>query len=707
MIVQITKKWTVFLLVLTLSGCLGIGNEGRKKEVTPTKISESTPPPYSAVSPAVSSEKTTLDKYQTKTSDFQFSRQGTGKFISQSNEIIPSISSSAGNYSMNFQEVEIREFIGAIFGSTLKKNYTIDPAVTGKVTVRTGSPIPYSQIIPYTENVLSLHNISIVEQNGLFKFVPKSKAISSPDFASRSYPSSSIGSKLEIIPVRFVAAEEIVKIIKPIIGEGVQISSDNSRNVVTVIGQKAERDNVLELIRIFDADLLAGMSFELIELNSSDPNTIETELKNILATDEGIPLLAGTRFIPIERLNSLLIIANTTQKLKQGVAWVRRLDVGKDYEKKQLFVYRVQNIEAADLASALTELLDEDQPTRSQAENNLVAPTLTQTTLKQKSSTTNSGAQSRKQEIVNADNQKSGATYKQQSTLKIVANENTNSLFIKATPKEYESILSIIKLIDIVPLQVMIEATIAEVTLNDELKFGIEWFFEKGDSKATFSTASNGSVLSSFPGFSYLYGAANVSAVINALDSVTDVNILSSPQLMVLDNHKAHLQIGDQVPIATQSVVSNTDPDAPTVNTIEFRDTGIVLKVTPRVNSGGLVNLNIEQEVSDVVKTTTSGIDSPTIRQRKITSSIVIQNGETVALGGLIREKKTDQKTGVPVLSSVPVLGYLFGTKSDVVSRTELLILITPKVVKNLNEAADLTAELKRKIQAFKPSNDD
>ncbi len=263
-------------------------------------------------------------------------------------------------------------------------------------------------------------------------------------------------------------------------------------------------------------------------------------------------------------------------------------------------------------------------------------------------------------------------------------------------------VLAALKKLDIPPLQVLIEATIAEVTLTDELRYGVRWFFQTGNSQITLSDAITGAV-TPVAGFSYFFSTTDTQAVLDALESVTDLNVISSPQLMVLDNQTASLQVGDQVPIATGQAVSITDPDAPIVNTIQLLDTGVVLNVTPRVNAGGLVIMEIEQEVSDPIVTATSGIDSPTIQQRRITSSVAIQSGETVALGGLIRDRQSKTRSGVPVLSSIPVLGALFRDTTADSSRTELLVLITPRVVRNVEDARRITDELRQRLRAVVP----
>jgi len=302
-----------------------------------------------------------------------------------------------------------------------------------------------------------------------------------------------------------------------------------------------------------------------------------------------------------------------------------------------------------------------------------------------------------------SNEQGSIAAIEESGNIRIIADERNNALVILATAAEYRMIEATLKRLDIVPLQVLIEVTIAEVTLTDDLKYGLQWFFNLGDSSFTFSTLSTGAVSSAFPGFSYLFSAGDAGAVLNALTEITDVRVISSPQLMVLDNQTARLQIGDQVPIATQSSVSTITDNPPIVNTIQFRDTGVILEVTPRVNASGLVVLDVLQEVSDVVETTTSDLNSPTIQQRSIQSTVAVQSGDTIALGGLIRDREEESVSGIPILSAIPILGNLFKTTQNIVRRTELLVLITPRVVRDRREALDVTEELRRRLSAIGP----
>lgn len=442
-------------------------------------------------------------------------------------------------------------------------------------------------------------------------------------------------------------------------------------------------------------------------LSYSSANDLVTELTSLLSADKGGPIGNFVEVIPNQRLNAVLIASKRPAYLSEIQNWIRRLDVGADPAVRRLYIHHVQNGRAVDLAPILNELFGttgapspaEQVTAPGEQQATLLSPSLFEETAQQPQSVItppppeptaqNNGTQSGY-----------GGT--------VLADDTRNALLIRATPPEFRVIKDAILHLDTKPLQVLIEATIAEVTLNDELQYGVEFFLSSGNNSVTLSDISTGAVASNFPGFSYLFsGSARNQVILNALSAVTDVRVVSSPHLMVVDNKTARLQVGDQVPVATQSSVSNIDATAPTVNTIEFRDTGIVLEVTPRVSLGGTITLDISQEVSDVVSTTTSGIDSPTIQQRKISSHVVVQSGNSLVLGGLIRDRQTETDTGIPVLSGIPVLGSLFGASDNNHSRTELLILITPRVVRNEIDANRVTEEFKRRFRALEGAKDD
>jgi general secretion pathway protein D len=291
--------------------------------------------------------------------------------------------------------------------------------------------------------------------------------------------------------------------------------------------------------------------------------------------------------------------------------------------------------------------------------------------------------------------------------IKVAADDMKNAILIEASPADYRRIMRVIGTLDVIPNQVLLEATIAEVTLTDELKFGVRWQLQNNDQKSnyTFTDAASGAITSVFPGFSYAVTATNIAGTLNALNAITDVNIISSPSLTVMDIRMALLQIGDQVPITTSSAVNvlGTGSGFPIVNSISYRDTGVILAITPRINQSGRVLLDIEQEVSSVAPTTSSGIDSPTFRQRRVRTSVAVANNETLVLGGLIQDSKTVSRTQVPVLGDLPLIGNAFKNKDNTIGKTELIIVITPHVMRSVNEARQVTDEYRRELSMSPP----
>jgi general secretion pathway protein D len=478
---------------------------------------------------------------------------------------------------------------------------------------------------------------------------------------------------------------------------------------------------------------MAGMSFGLFPVRYADPETMVAELERIFAQDAEGPLAGVVQFMPILRLNAILVITPQPLYLANARDWIARLDRGQEGDRRLLYVYYVQNGRAGELAELLGEIFDVSATTAG-GEGEL-APGLTPAEISRGPVSTpgmggfssgysggsaggstgaglggaNAGlggdlaARGAERAIEAAAVTAAPADDGKPKGVRIVADVRNNALVVYATGAEYEAIDAALQKLDIVPLQVLIEATILEVSLNDNLRYGVQWFFNAGDSTFTFSSLATGAVASAFPGFSYLFGTSDVRVVVNALSQVTDVKVVSSPQLMVLDNEQARLQVGDQVPIVTRTAQAVTDPDAPLVTEIEYRDTGVLLDIIPRVNASGMVTLDIIQEVSDVTATESSDIDSPTIQQRRIASTVAINSGQTVALGGLIRDRNEVGETGIPVLGDIPLVGNLFKTTSDQVRRTELLVLLTPRVIRDSAEARAVTEELRKRLRALAP----
>jgi general secretion pathway protein D len=653
--------------------------------------------------------------------------RGTGTFINE--EVPPErvrIEPGGGSVTLNFVDADIRDVIKTVLGSTLGQNFAIDPNVKGMVTLQTSKPIPRSAVLTTLESALSLNGLSLIRTADLYRITSSKTAARN---ATRPRIAGMVGASgeaygVEILPLEFAAATEMSKIIEPLAPSGAVIRTDSARNLLIVGGTRHERETISDIVTIFDVDWLSGMSFALVPLEFAQPSEAITDLERVFGTASGGPLEGLVRFFPVERRQSVLVISAKPGYIERARDWIKRLDIGGSDEKR-LYVYSVDNARATDLATILSQVFSNGSgsvpsrsvaPEQSQARLTTRTPSTggtTQNTVTAQafgpplsaaqaspapaSTPSRSGAAPRGRastapaptaQATGSRNQTAVAgALPEELTARIIPDDVNNALVVMARPGVWRMIEEALRKLDVVPLQVMIEATIAEVTLNDDLRYGVQSFFSRGSSTAALSTLAGGTLAAPLAGFSFIYDQGNIQAILDALDSVTDIRVISSPQVLVVDNRTAELQVGDQVPITTQQSVSNTDATAPTVNSVQFRDTGVVLRVTPRVNASGVVNLEIEQEESSAVQTTSSSIDSPTIQQRKLRSTVVVNSGETIALGGLIRDTQTDAVSGIPLLSSIPFLGKLFSSTTETGRRTELLVLLTPRVIRNQEEA--------------------
>jgi general secretion pathway protein D len=627
----------------------------------------------------------------------------------------------AGEVTLNFVNADIREAIDTILGDMLGVNYVIDPRVTGTVTIRTTKPIPQTALVPTLENLLAANGAALVPSDGGYRVVPLDVAATGLPPAQADASSGAFG--IHVLPLRFASATNLQETLQPLVPPGRVLRVDPVRNLLVFSGTGLEAAELQNLVDIFDVDWMAGRSFGLFPVEFANPRVIAQELSAVFGPVQGATAAAAgpagigaVRFLPIERLRAILAIAGDPALIEQARLWVERLDRGQEGEGRRIYVYRVQNGRAADLGRVLGQLFPATvTQVGREGPRAALAPGLTPTEISADAAdapeaTLGDGAAAGVVGVgdgMEADAALTAALSapeeERQAGIQIVPDVRNNALVISATPEEYRQIETALRQLDVTPMQVLIEATIAEVTLTDELRYGLQWFFHTGDSDFSFSPLNSGVVAPVFPGFNYALTSANAQVILNALTQITDVKVISSPQLMVLNNETARLQVGDEVPIVTQQVQSVDTTGAPIVNSIEYRDTGVILNVSPRVNAGGLVVLDIVQEVSDVVRTTTSGLNSPTIQQRQIKSTVAVQSGESVALGGLIRDGNTKGVTGLPVVSEIPLLGNLFKTTTDTQRRTELLVLLTPRVAASRQDARDITEELRSRVRSLAP----
>ncbi len=611
----------------------------------------------------------------------------------------------AGTITLNYPNVDVHDVAKSILGDLLGLNYAVDQSVSGTVTVVTAEPVTKRDVLPVFESALKASNLALIKQGNVYTIV----ALAEARKQARLVSGSEGGYGTEAVQLHYVNPTELKKILDPMVPENGILQADPGRNVLFVTGTGAERSQMRDLIRQFDVNWMRGMSFAIFVPRNSDARSLVAEL-DAMINQPGSPAASVVRLYAIERINAVLAITSEPQYLKDIKKWIAMLDRLGGENQRKLFVYRVQNGRSVDLAKSLSTAFG--APGGNQVQPNArsgptaaapMAPAGYPPIMPNTASTTDNNVN----DSAPGDSQVTSATTlslgSSENPVTISSDETNNAVLVFATARQYAIVQDALAKLDIPPLQVVIEASIIEVTLNNNLRYGVQWFFQSGSSQGGISQGKTSVPVQDFPGFSYVFARNNVNVTLNALSDVTTIKVISAPRLLVLNNHTASMQVGDQVPVATQSSVSSDNPSAPIVNSIEYRDTGVILKVTPRVNDSGLVLLDIAQEVSDVSTTASSSIDSPTIQQRRIASSVAVKDGTTIALGGLIRDNTTTGSNGIPFLSQIPVIGALFGDKQDDNKRTELLVLLTPRVIRNSDDAVSATQELIEKLKATKP----
>ncbi|WP_150047694.1 type II secretion system secretin GspD [Methylomonas rhizoryzae] len=764
-----TSRITPLLaLALTMTGCEFLGPQLHQK--MPLPVVTPLPDDPAPEQPKVEQKVTKVEVFPNEEASI-----GSG-----SSAFAPKLSGGKGEYSLNFDDADLGEVAKVILSDILGKNYTLSPQVTGKVTLQTTQMLSKQDLIPTLEMILSLNNAALVDQNGIYLIKPTNEAVFSSSFKTLGSSRLPSGYQTRVIPVRNVSANEIADILKPLLPEKSLVVADPNRNILVVSGSANELDRILDVVQTFDIDMLKGRSFALFTPAHVDATKIIEELDQIFGRQgiaaEGDKPAANNaggngffRFFEIERLNAILAITHNPKYLRDIETWVYRLDRTNNDANNGVNVYRAQHVNAVDLANTLGNIFGTGGVRGSNSAS--IASGRRSTSASNRSGSsgfsssgsgssassgstigssgsgtgsssarTTSGTDNRA--LADRNNERNNSGFggstiagsnvntlggtgfnnlnPEMANVRIIPDETNNALIIVAGSQEYAKIEKVIKQLDVLPLQVLIDATIVEVTLNNDLQYGIEWFFSHqngginevsggspGKDSGGISLSDIGTAAAT-SGFSYAFASntGDIKAVLNAAASKNNVNVISSPSLMVLNNQEASIRVGDSVPIRS-SVTSNTSSTTTTngivqTSSIQMIDTGVNLQVRPRVNAGGLVLMDVLQSVDQAVKTDTSeSIDSPTIQKREIQTQVAVQSGETLVLGGLIKEDNTYNKSGVPLLHEIPLLGPLFGATTRNKDKKELVVMITPRVVNSRVDAQLITDEFRRKLSAI------
>lgn len=675
--------------------------------------------------------------------------------------------------SFKFEEAPIAEVVRTMLGDVLKVDYVLHPPIGGTVTLATRVPVSPDQAIFLLESALQANGLVMVRDPRGSYHVGKPEALKGIGAAVRQVSGGALppGSGAVVVPLQFIGASEMASILRPMMPAESLIRVDTVRNLLVFAGSRTQAEGWLDIVNTFDVDLLKGMSVGVFPLKYASVKEVEAALQLLSASGGGaqntapsrgagtpgaagaatgaasavgladnLPLAGAVRVMPIERINSILVVTPRASYLDEARRWIDRLDQPSDNTAEaQLFIYQVQNVNARHLATVLGGIFGSAQPAGGTT-NSGVAPGLTTATgssLGQSTmggsafggnSTLNSGAggfsgrtgggslggaSGTTGGLAGRVAQQAGVQAPAVASLggvRVMADELNNSVLVWSTRAEYAKIESTLKRLDLPPTQVLIEASIIEVTLNDDLRYGLQWAFSdsragtdytgRGTLSSRDGDASGGIVGSALSGFSYALKSpsGNVRAMLNALSAKTTVKVVASPSLMVLDNHTAAIAVGDQTPIQA-GTTSNLEGTVTSTN-IQYKDTGVNLVVTPSVNAGNIVTMQVEQSVTDV-GAKDEVTNQRAFLQRQLSSKVAVRSGESIVMGGLIQENSTATKSGIPILHTLPLLGNLFGSTSNDGRRTELLVVITPRVVRSDIDIRQVSEDLRDRMKGF------
>ncbi|KAA8716103.1 type II secretion system secretin GspD [Pseudomonas cannabina] len=682
--------------------------------------------------------------------------KGNQRFIRQPAAAPAARPGETGDIVFNFTNQPIQAVINSIMGDLLHENYSIAQGVKGDVSFSTSKPVNKQQALSILETLLSWTDNAMIKQGNRYVILPSSQAVAGKLVPEMRVAQPSAGMSARLFPLRYISATEMQKLLKPFARENAFLLVDPARNVLSLAGTPEELANYQDTIDTFDVDWLKGMSVGVFGLQRASVGELMPELQKMFGPESGMPLAGMVRFLPIERTNSVVAISSQPEYLHEVGEWIHTIDEGGGNEP-QMYVYDVRNMKATDLAKYLRQIygtgaIKDDSPAK-------VAPGLRTTTLSSLNSSgggaggmssssglggngsgmSSGGAFGSSQGLNNSQNSansesegddqsggdsdsasqddsgSAGNGKSLDASTRITAQKSSNQLLVRTRPAQWKEIESAIKRLDNPPLQVQIETRILEVKLTGELDMGVQWYLGRlaGNSGTTGnvtntpgsqgSIGTGGAALAATDSFFYSFVSNNLQVALRALETNGRTQVLSAPSLVVMNNQQAQIQVGDNIPISQTTV--NTNASATTLSSVEYVQTGVILDVVPRINPGGLVYMDIQQQVSDADNSANSTDlnGNPRISTRSVSTQVAAQSGQTVLLGGLIKQDNAESVSAVPYLGRIPGLKWLFGNTSKSKDRTELIVLITPRVITSSSQARQVTDDYRQQMQLLKP----
>ena len=654
----------------------------------------------------------------------------------------PTASQGNDGTMFNFAGVPIQAVVNTILGDVLKENYSIGQGVTGEVTFSTSKPVDKAQAFSILETLLSWTNNAIIRQGERYLILPANQAVAGQLTPRQSIPEPGSGLTARFFVLEYISPLEMQKLLKPFARESAFLAVDTSRNVLVMAGTPDELNNYQQTINTFDVNWLKGMSIGVFGLKRANVSQLMPELERLFGPQSGTPLAGMLRFLPIERTNAIVAISPQPEYLNDVRRWIDTIDQGGG-DEPQMYVYDVRNMKATDLARYLRQIYSDEAVTEEGAAQ--VAPGLRTVTLTSNGFGTGLGStpgsspglpgspggqglpppvsstagtpQEKADDLqlgppgqanaarapVNANNPT--------NSVRITAQKSSNQLLVRSRPTQWAEIQSAIQRLDNPPLQVQIETRILEVGLTGSLNLGVQWYLGRLAGNSTTAGIANasgnqgalgqgGAGLGATDSLFYSFVSNNLQVALHALETNGNTRVLSAPSLVVMNNEQAQIQVGDNIPINQTTI--NTSTTTISTSSVQYIQTGVILDVIPRINPGGLVYMEIQQQVSDA-STTVDANGNPTISTRAVSTQVAVQSGQTILLGGLIKQNESATDNSVPYLSKIPGLQWLFGNTQRQHGRSELIVLITPRVITGNSEARQVTDEYRQQLQLMKP----
>jgi general secretion pathway protein D len=673
----------------------------------------------------------------------------------------PQPASSGNGFDLNFENTPVATVAKVVLGDILGVGYTIDPRVQGTVSLVSVRPVAKSDIVFVLENALRLSGVVLIRDTAGYRLTPLGDAVGAGHVdAADASPEPGFG--VSVVPLQHVSAQTLLKLMDSFATKAGTVRADATRNLLLIQGTGAERRTAVDTALSFDVDWMRGQSVGVFPVSSGPPAPIITELEKIVDSGENGLNQNVIKFQPIVRLNAIMVVSKRPEMLRTAATWIKRLDQA-DTERTSVHVYQVKYGDARQIARVLTDmfiggsgssLLDSAADQVAPGSGTSATSSGDRLSMNGNASSTTNGfgagggsgtpstsgfgkpataggmnaAAGAGNAALDGHSSGSGGGQPVLQEVRITPDTVNNSLLIYADQANYRIIEATLLQVDKPQIQVAIDATIAEVTLTNDLSYGVQTYLtsrsvgQKPNTRSILNTQAttapatatdpttgattvagsltNAFINRAFPGFNFLVGnGTQPTAILDALHAVTSVKVLSNPSLVVINNQVATLQVGDSVPISTGSATVLTTSNT-VVNTIDYRNTGIILRVSPRISVNGNVRLDVEQEISNVPTSSSNTPNlTPIVSERKVKSSILVANGQTVLLAGLISEQQNGTRNALPVLDQIPGLGDAFGHQDNNTTRTELIIFIRPQIIHNGSDAHIVAEELRSKLR--------